>query len=71
MPLESEFFRNLLEAAALVFFALLVLFDTLAHLSTDNKKKTLLEKVGLCESLASHPSAQNAEEWGTPRLYLV
>jgi hypothetical protein len=37
-----------LEAAALVFFALLVLFDILAHLSTDNKKKTLLEKIGLC-----------------------
>ena len=37
-----------LEAAALVFFALLVLFDILAHLSTDDKKKTLLEKIGLC-----------------------
>src|ERR1700690_1338121 len=37
-----------LEAAALVFFALLVLFDILAHLSTDNNKKTLLEKIGLC-----------------------
>lgn len=37
-----------LEAAALVFFALLVLFDILAHLSTNNKKKTLLEKIGLC-----------------------
>jgi hypothetical protein len=37
-----------LEAAALVFFALLVLFDILAHLSTDNKKKTLLEKISLC-----------------------
>jgi hypothetical protein len=36
-----------LEAAALVFFALLVLFDILAHLSTENKKKTLLEKIGL------------------------
>jgi hypothetical protein len=37
-----------LEAAALVFFALLVLFDILAHLSTNDKKKTLLEKIGLC-----------------------
>jgi hypothetical protein len=37
-----------LEAAALVFFALLVLFDILAHLSTDDTKKTLLEKIGLC-----------------------
>lgn len=37
-----------LEAAALVFFALLVLFDILAHLSINNKKKTLLEKIGLC-----------------------
>jgi len=37
-----------LEAAALVFFALLVFFDILSHLSTDNKKKTLLEKIGLC-----------------------
>lgn len=42
-----------LEAAALVFFALLVLFDILAHLSTDNKKKTLLEKIGLgCFAIA-------------------
>jgi hypothetical protein len=37
-----------LEAAALVFFALLVLFDMLANLSTDHEKKTLLEKIGLC-----------------------
>lgn len=42
-----------LEAAALVFFALLVLFDILAHLSTDNKTKTLLEKIGLfCFAIA-------------------
>jgi hypothetical protein len=42
-----------LEAAALVFFALLVLFDILAHLSTDDKKKTLLEKIGLyCFAIA-------------------
>ena len=37
-----------LEAAALVFFALLVLFDVLAHLSKDEKRKTLLEKISLC-----------------------
>jgi hypothetical protein len=37
-----------LEAAALVFFALLVLFDILANLSKDQKKRTLLEKCGLC-----------------------
>lgn len=36
-----------LEAAALVFFALLVLFDVLAHLSKDEKRTTLLEKIGL------------------------
>lgn len=37
-----------LEAVALVFFALLVLFDVLAHLSKDETRKTLLEKIGLC-----------------------
>jgi hypothetical protein len=36
-----------LEAVALVFFALLVLFDVLAHLSKDERKEKLLEKVGL------------------------
>lgn len=36
-----------LEAAALAFFALLVLFDVLAHLSKDEERKTLLEKIGL------------------------
>jgi hypothetical protein len=36
-----------LGAAALIFFALLVLFDVLAHLSKDEERKTLLEKVGL------------------------
>jgi hypothetical protein len=42
-----------LEAAALVFFALLVLFDILAHLSTDDKKKTILEKIALsCFAIA-------------------
>jgi hypothetical protein len=42
-----------LEAAALVFFALLVLFDILAHLSIDDKRKTLLEKIGLyCFAIA-------------------
>jgi hypothetical protein len=37
-----------LEAIALVFFALLVVFDVLAHLSGDKKKERLLEKAGLC-----------------------
>jgi hypothetical protein len=32
-----------LEAGALVFFALLVVFDALAHLSTDKKKKKILK----------------------------
>jgi len=37
-----------LEAVALVFFALLVVFDLLAHLSSENKtKETLLEKIAL------------------------
>lgn len=36
-----------LEAAALVFFALLVVFDVLAHLSRDEKREGLLEKIGL------------------------
>jgi len=37
-----------LEGAALVFFALLVLFDVLAHFSDDKKRERLLEKIGLC-----------------------
>jgi hypothetical protein len=39
-----------LEAGALVFFALLVLFDVLAHLSEDKNKDRarLFEKIGLC-----------------------
>ena len=37
-----------LEAVALVFFALLVVFDVLAHLSSENKtKETLFEKIAL------------------------
>jgi hypothetical protein len=36
-----------LEAAALVFFALLVLFDVLAHLSKDKPGEMLLEKIAL------------------------
>jgi hypothetical protein len=36
-----------LEFAALVFFALLVLFDVLAHLSEDKPRVRLLEKIGL------------------------
>jgi hypothetical protein len=39
--------HNVLEAAALVSFALLVLFDVLAHFSEDKKKERLLEKIGL------------------------
>jgi len=38
-----------LEGSALVFFALLVVFDVLAHLSAkDKKRETLFEKIGLC-----------------------
>jgi hypothetical protein len=38
-----------LEGAALVFFALLVLFDVLAHLSDGNKnREKLFERIGLC-----------------------
>ena len=38
-----------LEATALVFFALLVVFDVLAHLSSEDKKReTILEKIALC-----------------------
>ena len=36
-----------LEAGALVFFALLVVFDALAHLSTDKKKENILERIGI------------------------
>lgn len=36
-----------LEAAALVFFALLVLFDVLAHLSKNEERKIGFEKIGL------------------------
>lgn len=38
-----------LEFAAIVFFALLVVFDVLAHFAEENKKReTLLERIGLC-----------------------
>jgi hypothetical protein len=37
-----------LGATALAFFALLVLFDVLAHLSKDESRKALIEKIGLC-----------------------
>jgi hypothetical protein len=37
-----------LEGAALVFFALLVLFDVLAHFSDDKRRERLFEKIGLC-----------------------
>src|SRR5271166_97960 len=36
-----------LEGAALLFFALLVLFDVLAHLSKDDGRKSALEKMAL------------------------
>lgn len=36
------------EEAALFFFALLVLFDVLAHLSKTDLRKSALEKIGLC-----------------------
>lgn len=36
-----------LEAAALVFFALLVLFDVLAHLADDRARERILERIGL------------------------
>jgi len=37
-----------LEGAALVFFALLVLFDVLSHFSDDKRRERLFEKIGLC-----------------------
>ncbi|HEX6503107.1 MAG TPA: hypothetical protein VF011_07645 [Terriglobales bacterium] len=40
--------HSLLEADALVFFALLVVFDVLAHFSEEKKRERLLEKIGLC-----------------------
>lgn len=54
-----------LEGAALVFFALLVFFEALAHVSEDKKRERLLEKVGLwffavavfCE-MAAYPYGQ-------------
>jgi hypothetical protein len=58
-----------LEGAALVFFALLVLFDILANLSKDLKRKTLLEKTGLCffavavlAEIAAYPYGQRNDE---------
>src|SRR6266851_5006723 len=40
--------HSFLEASALVFFALLVLFDVLAHLAEENKQRaTILERIGL------------------------
>jgi len=63
-----------LEGAALVFFALLVVFDVLAHLSSkDEKKEKLLEKIGLCcfaiaalSEIAAYPYGQRNDtlsEW--------
>ena len=39
--------HSFLEAVALVFFALLVLFDVSAHFSEDKNRERLLEKIGL------------------------
>lgn len=57
--------HSILEAVALVFFALLVLFDVLAHFSEDKKKERLLEKIGLVffavavlAELAAYPYGQ-------------
>lgn len=40
--------HSVLEFGALVFFALLVIFDALAHLSESQKRERILEKIGLC-----------------------
>jgi hypothetical protein len=40
--------HSLLEAVALGFFALLVLFDVLSHFSEDKKRERWLEKIALC-----------------------
>ena len=40
--------HNGFEVAALTFFGLLVLFDILSHLSKEDSRKTILEKIGLC-----------------------
>jgi hypothetical protein len=37
-----------LELAALIFFALLVIFEVLSHISEDKAKERLFEKIGLC-----------------------
>src|SRR5438094_9464488 len=39
--------HSFLEAAALIFFALLVLFEVSAHFSEEKKRERLLEKIGL------------------------
>ncbi len=40
--------HSYLEAAALVFFAMLVLCDVLAHIYEENNKEKLFTKIGLC-----------------------
>jgi len=59
-----------LEAAALIFFALLVIFDVLAHISESKKEKErLLEKIGLCffavaviSEIIAYPYGQRNDE---------
>jgi len=40
--------HSVLEAVALIFFALLVLFETLSHLTEGKKRERMLDKIGLC-----------------------
>lgn len=40
--------HSALEAGALVFFALLVVSEALAHLSADKKKENIFDRIGIC-----------------------
>src|SRR4030081_3114174 len=59
-----------LEGSALVFFALLVVSDVLAHLSAEDKRReTLFEKIGLCcfalavlAEIAAYPYGQRNDK---------
>lgn len=58
-----------LEITALVFFALLVVFDVLAHLSDDKPRERLLEKIGLAffavavlSEIVAYPYGQRNDE---------
>jgi len=58
-----------LEAAALIFFALLVLFDVLAHFSDNKYRERLFEKIGLCffaiavfAEIVAYPYGQRNDE---------